>query len=187
MDQQPSTVMASLNLKESDGTVGDPKNASLSVKNLYAITGRTSKRHIRWSEYATAEDEEKELQRLTSGFDVIHRLQHMEDENDITAWQTHSILIRGDLKQGILTKALTGYPEVDLSKPEIEFKPPFAPLVHRWEDLQKHAEKATASADASVSVDRNAELLDILKKVVASGLTALERVKVKGQVDFDDL
>ena len=177
-------------LKDTQGANDAGQKAEVSIKNLYAINAYGRRSPTRWSEYADPDVEEKELQRLTAGYDVVHRKMRGEDRHGNTSWQTHSILIRGDLKRDILATALEGYPNLDLKASELEFKPPFEPLVHRWEKLQERAVEmrdSAVTAEDRARVVNNAVLLKTLRGVVSSSLAALDKIKTTGKIDFDML
>ena len=180
-------------LSNTNGAADAPNKARVSIKNLYAIgnLGSLSRRSaIRWSEYADPDVEEKELQRLTAGYDIVHRKERGQDRHGNTSWQTHSILIRGGLKRDVLAKALAGYPNLNLEASEMEFKPPFEPLVHRWAKLQESVTEMktlAVTADDRTRVDNNVVLMKTLKDVISSSLTALDKIKRTDQVEFDML
>lgn len=145
------------------------------VKNLYLSAGR-------WSEYANADIEAKELRRLSERDDIVHRQIMRTDANDSgQLWETDSVIVRGRLKQMLQARVFKDHPEVESpSADELLLEKPFTPVVHRWKMLEDLLKEPPRPFGVET-------LRDILLPCVENQLSVIERIRSSGLCSWEDL
>lgn len=160
------------------------------VKSLYTTSTETCACCIRWSEYADPESENRNLIKLASRYEVVHRQQRQKAEQGAFFWTTHSIIVRGDFKKDIIDTACSDYPDLLLLLDEVEFTPPFKPIVHRWDTIRTLVEGLSVSTgreENSNHVQQAPEALHALESAISSSLDTLKILKSTRRIDFGSL
>ncbi|KAI0107147.1 P-loop containing nucleoside triphosphate hydrolase protein [Nemania sp. FL0031] len=132
----------------------------------------------RWSKFTNHTEDQQYIQNITAEDSIIHR--HVFRDNK---WNTSSFTIQSSPMRAQLLAALSNYHAFD---PELEnwtFKPPFKPIVHRWEKLNAIDNGTT---EPSVK-EASSQLMDFLRPIVASSVDALAKTKQTGMIAFEDL
>lgn len=145
------------------------------VKNLYWSAGR-------WSEYANADIEAKELRRISERDDIVHRQIMRKDATDSgQLWETFSVIVRGPLKQMLHERVFKDHPAIgNPNADELVFAKPFTPVVHRWKLLEDLLNGSTTSLGVKT-------LKDILLPCVESQLSVIEQIRSSGLCAWEDL
>lgn len=145
------------------------------VKNLYWSAGR-------WSEYANADIEAKELKRLSYRDDIVHRQIMRTDASDSgQLWETDSVMVRGRLKRILQAHVFKGHPAIgNPHADELELTKPFTPVVHRWKMLQDLLDEPTPPFGV-------ATLRDILLPCVENQLSVIEQIRSSGLCSWGNL
>jgi hypothetical protein len=83
----------------------------------------------------------------------------------------------------LLEIALGQYQDLDLALEKWTFRPPFSPIVHRWDRLRSLGEvQSDAPAPEALT-----QLMDFLNPIVAPQVDALSKTKETGTILFKDL
>ncbi|KUJ21199.1 P-loop containing nucleoside triphosphate hydrolase protein [Mollisia scopiformis] len=130
----------------------------------------------RWSEFPSTDDDHVALDKKIAKISIVHR--HVFEEK---RWVTKSFTINSLLMRQILVKALSKYQDLDMDLEEWTFQPPYAPLVHRWEQL------ATLRAEMKDGPEKNAadELINFLTPITASAVDHLAKTRETKKVTFE--
>lgn len=132
----------------------------------------------RWSKHPNHEEDQKHLQQLVADDPIIHRHEFSDNQ-----WITYSFTIQSSLMREHLRAALHKYQDFDPELSEWTFKPPFQPIVHRWDQLNDISDKTTESAKKE-AID---QLLEFLRPILGPSIDALTKTKLTGKVSFEDL
>lgn len=145
------------------------------VKSLYFSAGR-------WSEYANADIEAKELRRLSERDDIVHQQIMRTDANDSgQLWKTDSVIVRGRLKQMLQARVFKDHPEVGSpSADELFLGTPFTPVVHRWKMLEDLLKESPRPFGVET-------LRDILLPCVENQLSVIEQIRSSGLCSWENL
>ncbi|KAF5722927.1 Fidgetin 1 [Fusarium mundagurra] len=98
-------------------------------------------------------------------------------------WQTESFTIQSPPMRAAISTVLDKYQDLDLDVEKWTFKPPFMPLVHRWDRLLSLCE----AKDEEHEPEAVAQLLEFLTPILAPKVDALVKTRKTGNVMFDDL
>ena len=132
----------------------------------------------RWSKFADHEEEQENLKSSTTDDTILHR--HIFTKRK---WVTESFTIQSAAMRAHLEVALAKYQDFDLELENWTFKPPFKPIVHRWDRLNALCEETT-EASSKEAID---QMMEFLRPILASSVDALARTKRTGKVVFDDV
>ncbi|KAI1082911.1 P-loop containing nucleoside triphosphate hydrolase protein [Whalleya microplaca] len=132
----------------------------------------------RWSEFDNVDADEADLKIRTTDVPIIHRHKYQKKH-----WVTQSITIQDPSMKKVLADVLKDYQDLDLEIENWTFKPPFMPLVHRWDELNEYQDQAT---DPVVKNAASA-LLTFLKPVLDSSVVSLAKTRATGKVKFEDV
>ncbi|KAI1049218.1 hypothetical protein LB506_005166 [Fusarium annulatum] len=132
----------------------------------------------RWSKFPTNEEEHNDIEQSALKDPIVHR--HIFDDHK---WQTESFTIQSPAMRAVISTVLDKYQDLDLDVEKWAFKPPFMPLVHRWDRLLSLCE----SKDDEHEPQAAAQLLKFLTPILAPKVDALVKTRETGNIMFDDL
>nr|RBQ88569.1 hypothetical protein FVER53263_13955 [Fusarium verticillioides] len=132
----------------------------------------------RWSRFPTNEEEHDHIEQRALEDPIVHR--HIFDDHK---WQTESFTIQSSPMRAAISTVLDKYQDLDLDVEKWTFKPPFMPLVHRWDRLLSLCE----ATDEEHETEAVAQLLEFLTPILAPKVDALVKIRKTGNVMFDDL
>ncbi|KAM5353409.1 hypothetical protein ACJ41O_000059 [Fusarium nematophilum] len=147
---------------------------------LYLHTCRFDSCPERWSKFPNHKEDQVHLDETTAADPIIHR--HTFSDNE---WNTESFTIQSPAMRALVRTALADYQDLD---PELEkwtFRPPFMPIVHRWDRLRGLCEGSTGSG--SPTTEASTQLMEFLRPIVAAEVEALARTRETGNVTFKDM
>ncbi|KAI1498911.1 P-loop containing nucleoside triphosphate hydrolase protein [Biscogniauxia marginata] len=131
-----------------------------------------------WSEFSNQEKGQEILKARNSKIPIIHQFIY-----DNKQWITESISVQDPSMRHVLGDVLEGYQDLDMELENWTFRPPFMPLVHRWDDLkhyQKQAKKAVLKNAASV-------LLSFLAPILTEYILARSQTQMSGKIKSQNL
>ncbi|KAL7757054.1 hypothetical protein ACKLNR_014047 [Fusarium oxysporum f. sp. zingiberi] len=132
----------------------------------------------RWSRFPNHKEDQNALEESISNDPIIHR--HTFSDNE---WNTESFTIQSPAMRTLLETALANYQDLDLELEKWTFRPPFMPIVHRWDRLRSFGEvKADFPAPEAF-----AQLMEFLHPILAPQIDALAKTRETGSVMFKDL
>lgn len=145
------------------------------VKNLYWSAGR-------WSKYANADIEAKELKRMSEKDDIVHRQIMRKDANDSgQLWETSSVIVRGSLKRMLQERVFKDHPTIGSpNSDELVLEKPFTPVVHRWKMLEDLLNESTTPFGVEA-------LKNILLPCIENQLSVIEQIRSSGLCLWEDL
>ncbi|KAF4415952.1 hypothetical protein F53441_14581 [Fusarium austroafricanum] len=132
----------------------------------------------RWSKFPSNKEDQNGLNKSISNDPIIHR--HTLSDNE---WNTESFTIQSPAMRTLLEIALAEYQDLDLELEKWTFRPPFMPIVHRWDRLRSLGE---AEAD-SAAPEAFSQLMEFLNPILAPQIDALSKTRETGSVMFEDL
>ncbi|KAG5771686.1 hypothetical protein H9Q72_001857 [Fusarium xylarioides] len=132
----------------------------------------------RWSKFPTNEEEHDDIEESTLKDPIVHR--HIFGDHK---WQTDSFTIQSPAMRAVISTVLDKYQDLDLDVENWTFKPPFMPLVHRWDRLLSLCE----AKDEAHEPEAAAQLLKFLTPILAPKVDALVKTHKTGNVMFDNL
>lgn len=132
----------------------------------------------RWSKFPTNEEEYDDTEKTVSKDPIVHR--HVFSDHK---WVTDSFTINSPAMQGVLSTVLAKYQDLDLELEKWTFKPPFMPLVHRWDRLLSLCD----AIDKEPVLEASTQLLEFLTPILAPKVDALVKTRKTGNVMFADL
>ncbi|EMT66629.1 Fidgetin-like protein 1 [Fusarium odoratissimum] len=132
----------------------------------------------RWSKFPTNEEEYDDTENTISKDPIVHR--HVFSDHQ---WVTDSFTINSPAMQGVLSTVLAKYQDLDLELEKWTFKPPFMPLVHRWDRLLSLCD----ATDKEPVPEASTQLLEFLTPILAPKVDALVKTRKTGNVMFADL
>lgn len=146
------------------------------VTKLYRHDCEYNSCAARWSEFPSTDDDHEALFKRTAQVSIAHR--HVFEEK---RWVTISFTINNLVMRQIVTKALSKYQDLDMDLEEWTFKPPYEPLVHRWDQL------ATLRAEMKDEAEKEAadELINFLTPITASAVEHLAKTRETKKVTFE--
>ncbi|KAE8318773.1 P-loop containing nucleoside triphosphate hydrolase protein [Aspergillus transmontanensis] len=97
--------------------------------------------------------------------------------------QIHSIVVQSELLKEFLVKVFKDYPGLTMTLKRVEFKPPFMPFVHRWEEFSNARDEVKDPMTKSV-VDL---LYNILEEELRETITRRKDLILNGVVTHDML
>lgn len=148
------------------------------VSNWYHHRCQYNSCQQRWSEFAVVDDDEVDLKQRSLKIPIIHRHKYINKH-----WVAESITVQDPSMQEVLTDVLQKYQDLDLEVENWTFRPPYMPLVHRWEDLKAYQSKVV---DAKLK-NAGLALLAFLTPIIASSVISLAQTKNTGKVNFDNV
>ena len=95
--------------------------------------------------------------------------------------EVHSILVQSDLLKNFLGEVFEGYPGLTMKLDRVEFKRPFKPFIHRWEQLVK-ARDAVTDPETKSHVDL---LYEVLNEELGSILSRKKDLVKNGVITAD--
>ncbi|KAF5556290.1 Fidgetin 1 [Fusarium napiforme] len=132
----------------------------------------------RWSKFPTNQQERDDIEQSALQDPIVHR--HIFADHK---WQTESFTIQSSAMRAAISTVLEKYQDLDLDVEKWTFKPPFMPLVHRWDRLLSLCE----AEDEDHKPEAVAQLLEFLTPILAPKVDALVKTRKTGNVMFDDL
>ncbi|KAJ9144054.1 P-loop containing nucleoside triphosphate hydrolase protein [Pleurostoma richardsiae] len=132
----------------------------------------------RWSKFGDNDEEQAALEQCVSNEPIVHR--HSLDDKK---WITESFTVHSPAMRAHLRMALAKYQDFDLDLEDWTFKPPYKPIVHRWDRLNALAENL-GDPDSKNAID---QLLAFLQPILAPAVKALAQTKETGKIVFDDV
>jgi hypothetical protein len=132
----------------------------------------------RWSKFPNHKEDQDNLEEITSKDPIVHR--HIFSDHK---WETESFTIHSPLMQGVLSTVLERYQDLDLELEKWTFKPPFMPLVHRWDRLLSLCD----DQGKELVPEPSTQLLEFLTPILAPKVDALVKTRKTGNVMFQDL
>lgn len=130
----------------------------------------------RWSEFAVVEEEQDDLTKRAAQIPIIHRHKYYKRR-----WITYSFTIQSSIMKDLLTMALNNYQDLDMELENWTFRPPYRPLVHRWDRLK---ELQTNTTDLTNKQAANT-LMEFLVPILASSVDALSQTRRTGKISFE--
>lgn len=100
-----------------------------------------------------------------------------------STWEVRAIWINNPVLRAILFDVFKDHPDVTCSGDILEFKAPFVPLIHRWEQLCKLAQ----DDDGSEKQELMKLFVDMLKEELRDTLSQVKRIKETGCASWEDL
>ncbi|KAF5585407.1 Fidgetin 1 [Fusarium pseudoanthophilum] len=132
----------------------------------------------RWSKFPTNEAERNAVEKSALQDPIVHR--HIFADHE---WQTESFTIQSSPMRVAISTVLDKYQDLDLDVEKWTFKPPFMPLVHRWDRLLSLRE----AEDEEHEPEAVAQLLEFLSPILGPEVDALVKTRKTGNVMFEDL
>ncbi|KAF4338471.1 P-loop containing protein [Fusarium beomiforme] len=120
-------------------------------------------RFVKWLDempYGEELKEVREIKRVRDTYAVVCGRYPTKD----STWEVRTIWINNPILVDVLRNIFMGHPDVECRAQTLEFKQPFVPLIHRWEQLCK------------LAVD-NPENLSRVKKIKETGSSSFEDLK----------
>jgi len=127
----------------------------------------------RWSKFADHDSAEEALEKSTANDPIIHRYEFRGKK-----WVTKSFTVQNPAMRALLGDALAKYQDFDLELEDWTFKPPYKPIVHRWDALKGLCAGAVGT-DAEPAANM---LMDFLRPILANSVEALARTKATRKV-----
>ncbi|KAI8959583.1 hypothetical protein F5Y11DRAFT_359093 [Daldinia sp. FL1419] len=100
------------------------------------------------------------------------------------SWETESITIQDPAMRRFLDDVFEEYKNLNLKKANWTFRPPFQPLVHRWNEIEKYATIAEYDSDSDFEMS---DLLLFLTPIVKHPLSPFARIEATGTTDFTNI
>ncbi|UKZ54076.1 hypothetical protein TrVGV298_007881 [Trichoderma virens] len=133
---------------------------------------------IHWSQFDSEEKQEVALEKQMAEMPIVQRFIHCG-----TSWNTESFTINSPFMRKILLEVLENYQDLDLDCENWTFRPPYIPLVHRWQRLQDFCQR---TLDPALS-KAGQELIEFLLPIVGPSVNSLVQTRLTGKVEFDHL
>jgi hypothetical protein len=130
----------------------------------------------RWSEFANLDEEHAHLGKKIAHIPIIHRHTY-EDKH----WVTSSFTIHNDAMKDILSRALDKYQDLDMELENWMFRPPYRPIVHRWDRLKELQANTTNTLSKQVADT----LMKFLEPILATSVDALSQTRRTGKISFE--
>ena len=188
--QLPSQFSASANVPDIENVLNNTDSKTYDsgmrckVKNLYPGPGS--------GEFITNWDEQFPDNLLPSFRDekesnsyalIVRRKANTRGEFGM---HIHSISVRSPLLKSVLKQVFHGYPELsfsDFELEQVEFKPPFWPFVHRWDEFKKAAHQTT-----DIETFEHVQLLyEVVCEELWRDMSRFQDLADHGLIDFDHL
>lgn len=147
------------------------------VTNLYRHDCDYNSCASRWSEFPSTDDDHEALNKRSAKCSIVHR--HVFEEK---RWITKSFTINSPAMRQFLLKALSKYQDLDMDLEEWTFQPPYAPLVHRWDQLANLRAKMKEEGAEKEAAD---ELLTFLTLITALAVEHLAKTRDTKKVTFE--
>lgn len=100
-----------------------------------------------------------------------------------STWEVRNIWINNPTLQAVLLDVFEGHPGVHCGADALEFKAPFAPLIHRWEQLCKLAHDNAGSEKQKLMK----LFVDMLKEELQDTLIRVKKIYETGRAAHGDL
>ncbi|RYC92377.1 hypothetical protein BFJ63_vAg4743 [Fusarium oxysporum f. sp. narcissi] len=137
---------------------------------------------VKWLDempYGEVQKEIREIKRVRGKYAVVCGRFPTKD----STWEVRTIWINNPALQAVLYDVFRGYPDVSCGGEVLEFKAPFVPLIHRWEQLCK-----LAGVNAGSEIQKLMKLfVDMLKNELRDTLSRVKRIKETGCASWEDL
>ncbi|KAI2781668.1 P-loop containing nucleoside triphosphate hydrolase protein [Daldinia loculata] len=133
----------------------------------------------RWSIFNSDKEDFADLLARTSNTPIIHRFARKGD-----IWETDSITIQDPHMRKVLGDVLKMYPDLDLKKENWTFRPPFQPLLHRWNRLEGYSAKAKANPATEHAFSG---LLSFLAPIIKGLPSSSKKVNAADNIDFTNI
>ncbi|EXK98233.1 hypothetical protein FOQG_01206 [Fusarium oxysporum f. sp. raphani 54005] len=137
---------------------------------------------VKWLDempYGEVQKEIREIKRVRGKYAVVCGRFPTKD----STWEVRTIWINNSALQAVLYDVFRGHPDVSCGGEVLEFKAPFVPLIHRWEQLCK-----LAGVNAGSEIQKLMELfVDMLKNELRDTLSRVKRIKETGCASWEDL
>lgn len=133
---------------------------------------------LHWSEHDSQSKQQAALEKQMADMPIVQRFVHSN-----TTWVTESFTINSPHMRTILLQVLSNYQDLDLELENWTFRPPYIPLVHRWQRLQDYCKETTDEAVRKAGQ----EMIDFLLPIVGPSVNSLAQTRLTGKVKFDSL
>ncbi|KAL7807587.1 P-loop containing nucleoside triphosphate hydrolase protein [Trichoderma gracile] len=133
---------------------------------------------VHWSKHDSQEKQQASLEKQMAELPIVQRFVHCD-----TTWVTESFTINSPHMRKILLQVLSNYQDLDLELENWTFRPPYIPLVHRWQRLQDFCKETTNEALSKAGQ----EMVDFLLPIVGPSVNSLAQTRLTGKVKFDSL
>lgn len=97
-------------------------------------------------------------------------------------WQVSDITVQSSVLKDFLDEVLIGYPGVFVRTEHLEFKAPFQPFLHRWDDFLKLEEEASEETQHSIKL-----LRDVVEPELSKHIKAAEECREHGYISYENL
>lgn len=156
------------------------------VYELYSAGKTTCQCCITWTDHNPFSDRDKDensadaKKRREDSHAIVRRREAHGGESEL---KTHSIQINSAPIKALLGNIFADDLSIDASAPKLTFKPPFASLVHRWDQvLSAVEEEVNEKSQSSLSI-----LSDILGPEIQESLDALKHLDKTGCIPYDQV
>ncbi|KAF5570300.1 P-loop containing protein [Fusarium phyllophilum] len=153
----------------------------LEVKDAYAKFDHSGN-FVKWLDempYGEVMKEIREIKRVRGKYAVVCGRFPTKD----STWEVRTIWINNPVLQAILFDVFKDHPDVTCGGDILEFKAPFVPLIHRWEQLCKLAHDNAGSEKQELMN----LFVDMLKEELQNTLSRVKRIKETGCASWEDL
>ncbi|KAI5457147.1 P-loop containing nucleoside triphosphate hydrolase protein [Mariannaea sp. PMI_226] len=151
------------------------------VTKLYKQSCRHCQESERWSKFQDSITEEEDLNFTIASDPIIHRLIEKRGK-----WFTESFTIHSPYMKAHIRTCLEKYQDFDPDLAGWTFRPPYNPLVHRWNRLTNTLDAEGQEPDADVS-QAIQELIKFLQPILLTSIRALALTKDTGEIIFEDI
>ncbi|KAF5595219.1 P-loop containing protein [Fusarium pseudocircinatum] len=153
----------------------------LEVKDAFAKFDHNGQ-FVKWLDempYGEVLKDIREIKRVRGKYAVVCGRFPTKD----STWEVRTIWINNPVLQAILFDVFKDHPDVTSDEDILEFKAPFVPLIHRWEQLCKLAHDNAGSEKQ----DLMKLFVDMLKEELQDTLSRVKRIKETGCASWEDL
>ncbi|TFB00251.1 hypothetical protein CCMA1212_007748 [Trichoderma ghanense] len=105
------------------------------------VTKLYQQNFLHWSQHDPQSKQQAALEKQMAEIPIVQRFIHYD-----TTWVTESFTINSPHMRKILLQVLANYQDLDLELENWTFRPPYIPLVHRWQRLQDFCKETTDEA-----------------------------------------
>ncbi|KAF4441639.1 P-loop containing nucleoside triphosphate hydrolase [Fusarium acutatum] len=153
----------------------------LEVKDAFAKFDHSGN-FVKWLDempYGELMKEIREIKRVRGKYAVVCGRFPTKD----STWEVRTIWINNPVLQAILFDVFKDHPDVTCGGDILEFKAPFVPLIHRWEQLCKLAHDNAGSEKQELMK----LFVNMLKEELQDTLSRVKRVRETGCASWEDL
>ncbi|KAF4952580.1 hypothetical protein FGADI_6651 [Fusarium gaditjirri] len=162
-------------------TKADKLGLICEVKDAFANIDHNGQ-FVKWLDhmpYGEVQKDIREVKRVRGTYAIVCGRYPSKD----STWEVRTIWINNPALQAVLLEIFKDHPDVIRGCEALEFKAPFVPLIHRWEQLCK-----LASDDAGSEIQKLMKLfVDMLKEELQDTLIRVKKIKETGCASWEDL